>query len=191
MNFLTWCSLCVWAGFSCRALGLVACSQRVGVLQSLVPASLLEHQSMGQAHSPPMYKTAPCAWSVLSCHVVCHRQQDWAVSISPHMQQHMDMCLSSPRQRAILLADTVHHKNGDQQNGDSFLQRTKKSCVAFSACLTPRRATSDLNLRLRPAFLPTGLVSATDYGNNDWRHGLFFLTVLDDWFLCDDTSALC
>ena len=41
--------------------GPVVCSQRAGVLWSLVPASLLEHQSIGQAHNPPMYKAAPCA----------------------------------------------------------------------------------------------------------------------------------
>ena len=29
----------------------------------------------------------------------------------------------------IFLADTVHHKNGDQQNGDRFLPRTKKQDI--------------------------------------------------------------
>ena len=39
------------------------------------------------------------------------------------------MCLSFPRQRASSSADTVHQKEGEQQNGDRFLPRTKKQDI--------------------------------------------------------------
>ena len=49
----------------------------------------------------------------LTAQHVCHRQEDWAISKSSHMQQDMDMCLLSSTSTRILLADTVYDKNRD------------------------------------------------------------------------------
>ena len=89
---------------------LRACShsQGVGVLLSLLPASLFEHLSMGQARNPPTLATTLCVsrdlmptLAVQPPHV-CHRQRDWAVSIGSHMQHDVDISKAPPHLGAPL-----------------------------------------------------------------------------------------
>ena len=77
-------------------------SQGVRGSLSLVPTSLFEHLSMGQASNPPTQRTrtvrGPCSHPPLAAlppHV-CHRQRDRAASIGSHTRQDMGISLAPP-----------------------------------------------------------------------------------------------
>ena len=100
--------------------------QGVGVSHSLLPASLFEHLSMGQARSRPTQEDhilcavrALMPQSALFPPHVCHRQRDGAVSMGSHMQQDMGISQAPPPPRA----PTVHTKNLNIKNWRRFLLR--------------------------------------------------------------------
>ena len=109
------CSVCVVFFFLCLVLSCLVAgfclfvrTQGVGVSHSLLPASLFEHMSMGQARNPPTLGTTLCVSRALMPTLavqpphVCHRQRDWAVSIGSHMQQDMDISKAPPHLGAPL-----------------------------------------------------------------------------------------
>ena len=87
-----------------------AYSQRVGVLRSLLPASLFEHLSMSQACHPPTHWTTLCLQSVLSSpfqarsHRMCVIGKKLGCLLRAHTCSRTCHCESPPDRSAPLLS---------------------------------------------------------------------------------------
>ena len=129
-------------------------SQGVGVLLSLLPASLFEHVSMGQARNPTdtvehtlcVSRARTPILAVQPPHV-CHRQRDWAVSIGSHMQQDMGISSAPPHLGAAFpLFDAVHvRKPRSKKLAMIPLTHSGHLCVSQSVFSAPQGATCKIS----------------------------------------------